>query len=151
MLYQIGLVMFDHIVNAFKKYKKVGGRSSRAEFWWFFSFVLIISFELPAVVEIANSIPSKKISLLIFALLFLLGLFMVLPMITLTIRRLHDMGFSGWHLLWIYLLPNAIILAGALLGISMEIIQYLNYAVSFIIYSKFNYLIDNYINHSYIH
>ena len=41
----------------------------------------------------------------------ILLLLLIIPSITLTIRRLHDLGFSGWYLLWYLLIstPSLII------------------------------------------
>ena len=61
------------------KYVDGKGRASRSEFWYFGLFTLIVD-------ALTGGIA---------AILFLL------PSLTVTVRRLHDIGKSAWALLWI--------------------------------------------------
>jgi uncharacterized membrane protein YhaH (DUF805 family) len=88
--------MLSQIASTFKKYKQIGGRSSRTEFWWFYLFTSIIAV---ALMLIGPLVSSQRISLPILALILLLSFIILLPSITLTVRRLHDIGSSGWHTL----------------------------------------------------
>lgn len=88
------------LVNAWKtvvleRYAKFDGRAGRAEFWWFFLANLIISIVLNGLGQ-ASSIFS------ILGLIYSLGV--LVPGIAVAIRRLHDIGKSGWFLL-IALIP----------------------------------------------
>lgn len=69
------------ISNAFKYCWHYTGRSSRSEYWWFYLFELLIG------------IPTLGIGLLVC----------LFPALSLTIRRLHDSGRSGWNYLWCFL------------------------------------------------
>jgi uncharacterized membrane protein YhaH (DUF805 family) len=60
------------------------GRASRSEFWWFMLFNLIVS--------LAASQLDSGLSLLVTVLL-------LLPCSSVSWRRLHDIGRSGWWLL----------------------------------------------------
>jgi uncharacterized membrane protein YhaH (DUF805 family) len=70
---------FDHYVN-------FEGRASRAAFWWWVLFAILVS--------IAANIIDAIIGAPIFSLLAALGLF--LPGLSVAIRRLHDTNRSGW-------------------------------------------------------
>lgn len=74
-----------------KKYSVFDGRSNRAEFWNFFWVNLAIS--------ILISIFSKMIGNESNFLGMLYSLVVFLPSTALSIRRLHDVGKSGWMLL----------------------------------------------------
>ncbi|MGQ0794544.1 MAG: DUF805 domain-containing protein [Deltaproteobacteria bacterium] len=73
-----------------KKYAVFSGRASRAEYWMFFLFNLIIAFGLGIVEGIVGG-PG--------ALGMLYGLATLVPGIAVAMRRLHDTDRSGWWLL----------------------------------------------------
>ena len=89
-----------------KKYCRLKGRASRSEFWWFclFTFILnllvaLLGSLLPALGSIVSAVQA---------------LWLLLPTVGATTRRLHDRNMSGW---W-QLLPLAAALpaiAGAVL------------------------------------
>ena len=89
-----------------KKYCRLKGRASRSEFWWFclFTFILnllvaLLGSLLPALGSIVSAVQA---------------LWLLLPTVGVTTRRLHDRNMSGW---W-QLLPLAAALpaiAGAVL------------------------------------
>jgi uncharacterized membrane protein YhaH (DUF805 family) len=72
------------VQTCLQKYVDFSGRASRPEYWWF-----ILAYMIVAV--IANFI--HEYVYLIVALVFLL------PMLAVGVRRLHDIGKSGWWLL----------------------------------------------------
>ena len=89
-----------------KKYCSFKGRASRSEFWWFCLFTLLINIAVAIVGAIAPALAS-----IISAVL---GLWLLLPTLGISTRRLHDRNFSGW---W-QVLPLAAVLpavAGAVL------------------------------------
>jgi uncharacterized membrane protein YhaH (DUF805 family) len=66
------------------------GRARRSEYWYFMLFNIIIS--------IALSILGQKVpALAIVGTLYSLGV--LLPNIAVAIRRMHDVGKSGWYCL----------------------------------------------------
>ena len=80
----------DAISDAFSKYAKFTGRSSRSAYWWFYLFALIVIFAAAFVDAAAGT--GGIISVLVVLALFL-------PQLAVSVRRLHDAGHSGWWLL----------------------------------------------------
>ena len=93
------------------------GRASRSEFWWNFldylplapGLVVVNFFYTGALSDVAESAGSGLFSTLIIGpLLYLvvfLQLFLFFSFTTVTIRRLHDVGRSGW---WLLLSPTVL-------------------------------------------
>ncbi len=89
-----------------KKYAEFKGRASRQEFWMFFLFNLI--FALVAVVlDNVFGTDFQDIGYGIFYTLYMLAV--LLPTLAVEIRRLHDIGKSGW---WIFI--SLVPLAGSI-------------------------------------
>jgi uncharacterized membrane protein YhaH (DUF805 family) len=85
----------DSVVNVLTNYGDFNGRASRSEFWWFFlaSFVayLITGF-IDALVfgfELTDPTPIS----------FILQVAIFIPTLTVSVRRIHDHGKSGWYFL----------------------------------------------------
>jgi len=94
-----GLV--DSYLQALKKYSKFNGRASRSEFWNFIFFNFIILFTLFIIIGVQGEDFGKSENNLIFLglFVFLYPLIIIIPSISLCIRRLHDLNFSGWQAL----------------------------------------------------
>jgi uncharacterized membrane protein YhaH (DUF805 family) len=75
---------------ALKKYADFNGRSRRSEYWFFQLFFMIIYIVL---ILLTTQVPALSILLIIF----ILGI--LVPSIAVTIRRMHDVGKSGWYCL----------------------------------------------------
>jgi uncharacterized membrane protein YhaH (DUF805 family) len=76
---------------ALKKYADFSGRAQRSEYWYFFLFYLLIYLGLIVAGQVIGNLGS------ILALLFLLA--MMIPSLSVGVRRLHDIDRSGWWLL----------------------------------------------------
>jgi len=94
----------------FKKYAVFEGRATRAEFWYYSLFYMIIiaitTLSIVLFSEIFKSDDSYNI--MVDLLLILLGIWVIInfiPMLSVTIRRLHDVNLSGWWIL-VSLIPN---------------------------------------------
>jgi uncharacterized membrane protein YhaH (DUF805 family) len=94
------------VKRAFVKGFRFHGRASRAEYWWFalFTFLVLFGLSIPTyIVGVTTSrdgcqIPGPAaVPMLIVLALFWLAA--VVPSISLTVRRLHDAGYSGWLVL----------------------------------------------------
>jgi uncharacterized membrane protein YhaH (DUF805 family) len=84
-----------------KKYAVFQGRARRQEFWMFFLFNTIF-YLLAAVVD--NIIGTKYQDMWYGIFYTLYSLAMLIPSLAVEIRRLHDVGKSGWWL-FISLIP----------------------------------------------
>ena len=91
------------------KYFQPEGRARRKEFWMFQLFVYVAIIALCIVGSIFSAI-SNTLGMLVFAIIGLAGLGIILPGITLNIRRLHDIGKSGWWLLLSFIPFGGIVL-----------------------------------------
>jgi uncharacterized membrane protein YhaH (DUF805 family) len=98
-----GISFIDAIKRGFKKYATFSGRASRSEYWWWallsnIGYVVLLA---PAyVLGITTSSDGGRtpgaaaIPLIILMVIFCLAI--IVPTLALTVRRLHDAGFSGW-------------------------------------------------------
>ena len=72
---------FDAIKTCFSKYVTFSGRASRSEFWYFYLFSIILNIILFIVSDI---------------FMWVSALLLILPLLAVTARRLHDINKSGW-------------------------------------------------------
>jgi uncharacterized membrane protein YhaH (DUF805 family) len=80
-------------IAVLKKWKVHEGRASRREFWLFVLGDVIISIAL----SILTMIPI--LGLIFWLVSFLFGLAIIIPSVTVGIRRLHDSNKTGWLML----------------------------------------------------
>ncbi len=78
-----------HFIRAFQLYGVFSGRSTREEYWMFTFIYMLVYLLLTA---ISTAFESQLFQIL-FAL-FSLGV--IIPNLSITARRLHDAGHSGW-------------------------------------------------------
>ena len=78
----------DWYLMALKKYADFKGRSQRKEYWMFTLFNLLAFF----VLSVVGSVLGDHAELLTG--IYSLGV--LLPSVAVTVRRLHDIGRSGW-------------------------------------------------------
>ncbi|TAX90175.1 DUF805 domain-containing protein [Rhizobium leguminosarum] len=103
-----------------QKYATFSGRASRSEVWWFQLFYWLILLALGVVAALAASAtggPDGSSSLVIavggIAALFVLA--MILPQLSVQVRRFHDRNISGWWFLALFMLsfvPYLKVIAG---------------------------------------
>ncbi len=74
----------NHYLNVLKKYADFSGRASRAEYWVF----LLVNIVAVFVLGMIHSV-----------LMMLYMLAVTIPMLAVAVRRLHDIGKSGWMFL----------------------------------------------------
>lgn len=97
----------ESLTSVFNKYATFTGRARRSEYWWFtvcyyaLGFIFNIA-QLGMYVqlmsgELSYNNPSYTIMLMASVVI---GLGLFLPALAVTVRRLHDIGKSGWNLLW---------------------------------------------------
>jgi uncharacterized membrane protein YhaH (DUF805 family) len=79
-----------------KKYAQFNGRASRAEFWFFHLISDLIIIALVIISGLSQKGYLENILISIFGLYLL---FMFIPILALRVRRMHDVGQSGWIIL----------------------------------------------------
>ncbi len=82
-------------LTVLKKYATFSGRARRKEYWMFFLFNIIISFVLGIIEGIISGGNTEGGSIIgnIYSLAVLL------PSLAVAVRRMHDVGKSGWFVL----------------------------------------------------
>ncbi len=88
-------------LEPFRKYATFEGRARRKEFWQFVLFVFLVNAVL-ALFDRMTGTYSESTEVGLLGGVF--SLFVLIPSIALTVRRLHDTGRAGWWFL-IYLIP----------------------------------------------
>ena len=83
------MFIFQSAMQTLKKYAEFKGRASREEFWCFFTFVII-----------ANAVAGLVGLLFGFGRLLpgFVGLLLIIPQLSVAVRRLHDVGRGGREL-----------------------------------------------------
>ena len=105
--------MIQNFLKVLKQYGKFKTRSTIKEFWLFhlFSFLIII-----ILIIIDNSINFKIIGN-IGVLTTIYSIFIFIPSLSISVRRLHDVGKSGWTILYILIPVIGVIWLFALFSI----------------------------------
>ena len=100
--------ILQHYLNVWKKTFDYSSRSTRAEYWIFslINFIIIIVLcLLPMIFNTNTSEQDLSIVAQAFLIFFIAYVIAVIfPSISVTVRRLHDIDFSGWWFL-IQLIP----------------------------------------------
>jgi len=89
-----------YYINVLKKYAVFKGRATRAEYWYFVLFNVIASIILGIISKIISD--QKNILGNIY------GLAVIIPSIAVSVRRFHDIGKTGWWVLYFSLMCLAI-------------------------------------------
>jgi len=87
-----------------EKYFDFSGRSSRSEFWFFLMFNVLFASIINAVLLYVGSLFGTWGGLISSTLSFIVTILFVIPLLSVSSRRLHDVGKSGWFL-FIGLIP----------------------------------------------
>lgn len=80
----------ESISVCFSKYATFSGRASRSEYWWFYLFWLLMYWAT----LIVDQVLVASVGYGFTSIMLTLALF--LPFLSVTVRRLHDTGRSGW-------------------------------------------------------
>jgi uncharacterized membrane protein YhaH (DUF805 family) len=114
---QQGMVSFpDAVKLGLQRYLEFGGRSTRAEYWWWALFNAIVVLTATLIDGLIGTYP------LMYGICAL-GLF--LPSLAVSVRRLHDTNKTGWWFL-MALVPfgGIVLLVFFVLGSDKEINKY---------------------------
>lgn len=106
----------DAVRTCLRKYADFNGRASRTEFWWFFLFTVLVTLLLTVPLYIASFVVSlmgdSSAVGLVFAIIITgwsvlvagVSVALLIPLLAVGSRRLHDYGQPAWWLL-LYLVP----------------------------------------------
>ncbi len=88
--------MLNYYLDALKKYTQFSGRATRKEFWMFFltNALIIIGLVVIDSSVLGNNDPQKSV------LVSLYNLATIVPYLAIAVRRTHDVGKSGWFVLF---------------------------------------------------
>ena len=84
-------------ITCMKKYAEFSGRARRTEYWMFVLFNLVFAI-VAIVLDDVLGLASEDTGYGLLTALFSLAI--ILPSWAVTVRRLHDIGKSGW---WIFI------------------------------------------------
>ncbi|MGE5106678.1 MAG: DUF805 domain-containing protein [Sphingobacteriales bacterium] len=82
----------EAVRNVLTKYAHFNGRARRSEYWWFFLFNIILSILANVIDVITNPNGAGMVDTIVT-----IGL--LIPGIAVAVRRMHDVGKSGWYVL----------------------------------------------------
>lgn len=83
----------------FENYANFEGRARRSEYWYFVLGNFLISIVFLLFIMIFGGNGMDGVALLFYVLLILYSLAVFLPSLAVAVRRLHDIGKSGWYYL----------------------------------------------------
>ncbi len=91
------MTIVEAVTSVFQNYANFSGRARRSEYWWFCLAWTIVSGVLSAFAQKST---------IVMILYVIVCLAVLVPSLAVCFRRLHDIGKSGWYLLFI-LIPLA--------------------------------------------
>lgn len=89
----------QHMYLPLQRYAQFSGRSGRKEYWSFRALSAVGTGTCLGVHYAGISLGSDLLALAGLILLGIVWLSLVVPDVSLTVRRLHDLDQSGWYLL----------------------------------------------------
>lgn len=110
------------VQTCFSKYASFSGRATRAEYWYFFLFIAIVSFCASLVDQIlfapAQAVADAAAESAVSPFLSVVSLAVFLPHLAVAWRRMHDSGRSGLYVLFPAFLSSLVILI-AIFGLGL--------------------------------
>lgn len=88
----------NYFLGCFRKYATFSGRARRSEYWYFTLFLGIVMIILE-LISIVGLQASTQVGVVAGILYVVFALASFLPSWAVTVRRMHDVGKSGWFLL----------------------------------------------------
>ncbi len=113
---------FKAIGTCFRKYFDFSGRARRSEYWYWYLFNILIGF-VAGFISGLFSLTADSVSdaILLSNIDRIVSLLLFIPSLAVTVRRLHDIGKSGWYIF----LPVLLMIMFIFLGLFMGIISFL--------------------------
>ncbi|RJU99166.1 MAG: DUF805 domain-containing protein [Candidatus Poseidoniales archaeon] len=92
----------DATKSCFQQYVGFSGRASRSEYWFFYlSFILVVIGM--TVLTVVSAFVLDALSGLMGMLTMVAYFAFILPFISVSVRRLHDLGKTGWMFLVVFI------------------------------------------------
>jgi uncharacterized membrane protein YhaH (DUF805 family) len=115
-----GTSLMSAYTNAMRRYFELSGRSSRREFW-FFVLVYLAMYFIAAVIDGSMRADREGFGILRTVVVLL----HVIPAITVSVRRLHDIDRTGWWVLFFWVAPSlttfvAMVVGGGSILLSLQ-------------------------------
>ncbi len=96
--------LFTYWTESFTKhYADFSGRARRSEYWGTVLFNGLVHLAFRILLIVGIMLEAKEVTFLLLICLGVYSLAWLLPGIAVSVRRLHDIGKSGWNLLWVLL------------------------------------------------
>lgn len=122
--------MFKNAFQSFfQNYFNFSGRATRSEFWcvmpimmfiWLMPQLGIVGMVTRTLFSPISAIMAHQVIINVFTLMYA---FLIIPVVSLFIRRLHDAGYSEWRLIaWWIIIPCLLGMVPAALGLSLYLI-----------------------------
>ena len=89
--------IMNWFVDVLKKYAVFRGRARRKEYWMFYLFAMIFGIVL-AIIDVMVGSFSPEAGMGLLGGIYTLAI--IIPMMAVSVRRLHDTDRSGWWLLF---------------------------------------------------
>lgn len=83
----------------FENYANFKGRARRSEYWYFILTQLLLIIGLVILSGVFLSMESLMLSSITYGLAMIIYLALIIPYLAVGVRRMHDVGKSGWFLL----------------------------------------------------
>ena len=98
----------ESIQTVFQKYAVFEGRARRSEYWWFYLAYTVVNAVLSG---LGRAVGSGGFATALSVISGIIALACIVPTISVTTRRLHDTGKSGWwQLLYLTCIGGIVIL-----------------------------------------
>ncbi len=98
----------ESIQTVFQKYAVFEGRARRSEYWWFYLAYTVVNGVLSG---LGRAVGSGGFATALSVISGIIALACLVPTISVTTRRLHDTGKSGWwQLLYLTCIGGIVIL-----------------------------------------
>ena len=91
--------MVNYWLMAFKKYADFEGRARRSEYWYYTLMNIILMVSLQILIFVCAASDAGIVSAIFGILYFIYALATLIPSLAVAVRRLHDIGKSGWMIL----------------------------------------------------
>lgn len=88
----------------FENYANFSGRARRSEYWYFYLANILIAFVLSFSLGVVIAMSNGEFSGIMDIVVLFYNLAVLIPSLAVAVRRMHDIGKSGWNVLF-FIIP----------------------------------------------